>query len=110
LAGEVQEVVDALVDQLAERALVDQDDRSLRIDAAQLAAQPGYLVRETLIALWRRQAWPMQSMGRREWDLLAQLAADSLTAPHGTVRKRVFPGGILAETAAGQLRLTRPEP
>lgn len=107
LAREVQETVDGLVDQLAERALLEQSTQGLRIDAVALAGQPRYLVRETLIALWRRQGWPLQSMGHAEWDLLAQLAADALAAPYGPTRKRVFPGAVVAESAANQLRLSR---
>lgn len=107
LAGEVQAVVEGLVDELADRALVEQDQNELRIDAAVLAGQPAYLVRETLIALWRRQQWPMQAMGRQQWELLALLATAAMTAPYGSTRKHVFPGEIRAEAGAGQLRLTR---
>jgi tRNA(Ile)-lysidine synthase len=105
LAGEVQQVVDRLVDELAQRAVVEQTAQDLRLDAAALAAQPAYLVRETLIALWRRQAWPMQAMDRGQWELLADMAATALTVPHGTTCKHVFPGEIHATAAAGQLRL-----
>jgi tRNA(Ile)-lysidine synthase len=105
LAGEVQQVVDRLVDELAQRAVVEQTAQELRLDATALAAQPAYLVRETLIALWRRQAWPMQAMDRGQWELLADMAATALTAPHGTTRKHVFPSEIHATAAAGQLRL-----
>jgi hypothetical protein len=51
----------------------------------------------------------MQSMGRQEWDLLADMVVDAAGTRHGAVRKRVFPGNILAESAAGHLRLTQPE-
>ena len=40
-----------------------------------LADRPRYLVRELLMAVWRRQGWPMQAMGRRKWDELSELAA-----------------------------------
>lgn len=107
LAGEVQQVVDSLVDELAQRAVVRQTAHELRLDAALLAGQPPYLVRETLIALWRRQSWPMQAMDRQQWELLAHLAADALTMPYGSTRKHVFPGRIHVQAAAGQLQLTR---
>lgn len=102
LAGEVRELVDGLVDQLAPQAVLEQNPSSLRIDATVLAAQPAYLVRAALMALWRRQAWPLQAMDRQQWERLAEMVL-----PSPSPRKHVFPGEIHAEAHAGQLRLTR---
>ena len=41
-----------------------------RIELAGLADRPRYLVRELLMALWRRQGWPLQAMGRQKWEEL----------------------------------------
>jgi hypothetical protein len=57
------------------------------------------VARELLMAVWRRQAWPMQSMGFAQWDLLA----DILASP---AAKQTFPGNVLAELRDGRLRLT----
>jgi tRNA(Ile)-lysidine synthase len=104
LAGEVQNLVDGLVAQLVAQVVLEQNAQTLRLDATRLAAQPPYLVRETLIALWRRQAWPLQAMDRQQWERLAQMTID---AAHGVSRKHVFPGEIHATAAESQLRLTR---
>ena len=62
--------------------------------------RPRYLVRELFAALWRRQGWPLQSMGRRKWDELSELAVAA--APP---LRRVFPGGVTVEVAEGTMRL-----
>ena len=53
------------------------------------------------MAVWRRQGWPMQSMGRRKWDELSELAI--ATAP----RAAVFPGDVTVEVTEGRMRLAR---
>ncbi len=100
LAGEVQAVVDALVDEWFDRCVVIEDRMAARIELAGLAEQPRYLLCELLMAVWRRQGWPMQSMGWQKWDELGELAALA-NAP-----RRVFPGGVSVEVAAGRMRLT----
>jgi tRNA(Ile)-lysidine synthase len=106
LAGEVQAVVDARVDALAARSVHEAGPDAVRIELSELTAEPRYVVRELLIAAWRRQGWPLQSMGFAEWEQLAEMglgAAGSSSSP----RKRMFPGGVVAEVAAGKLRLDR---
>ncbi len=61
-----------------------------------------YLVRELLMAAWRRAGWPMQSMGMRKWEELCDLASSATAAT-----KRVFPGGVVVEVADGEMRLRR---
>jgi len=111
LAGEVQAVLDAIVEELTERSVVAERGGSVRIDAAALSDQPRYVVRELLMAVWRRQPWPMQAMGFAQWDLLAEmLAACREASPAGLPPQRTFPGNVLAEPAEGELRLVRIEP
>ncbi len=43
----------------------------------------------------------MQSMGMLKWDELCELATSANTA------KRAFPGGVVVDIAAGEMRLTR---
>lgn len=109
LAGEVQTVVDRLVEELAARSVVARTPGFAEIEAAPLADQPRYLLRELLIAVWREQGWPMQSMGFAEWDELAGMAAVSEEPPgagEGPGRfKRDFPGGVSAAVEAGRLVL-----
>jgi tRNA(Ile)-lysidine synthase len=67
-----------------------------------LSHPPRYLVRELLMAVWRRAGWPMQSMGMLKWDELSELATSTTAAS-----KRVFPGGVVVEIAEGKMRLAR---
>ena len=55
LAGEVQAVIDSRSDELADRCVCQERPHAIRIDAAALAAEPPYLVREVLMLVWRRQ-------------------------------------------------------
>ena len=110
LAGEVQAVVDGLVDDLAERCVLPESPGAVQIDAGVLAARPRYLIRELLMATWRRQDWPMQSMGFAQWELLAEMLSACGGSSPGPPSKQMFPGGILAEATEGRLRLRRIEP
>ncbi|MGA7700150.1 MAG: hypothetical protein WCB27_11105, partial [Thermoguttaceae bacterium] len=67
-----------------------------------LPHRPRYLVRELLMAVWRRAGWPMQSMGMLKWDELCELATS--VAPS---TRRVFPGGVVVEITGGEMRLLR---
>jgi len=101
LAAEAQQVIDRLVDDLLTRALGRATAEFVELDLESLASQSPYLVRELLIALWKRQSWPLQSMGYAEWEQLAGM----VRAAGET--KRVFPGGIVAERRGTNLRLSR---
>ncbi len=103
LAGEVQEIVASLVDDLAARCITVARPGEVTVDGAVLATVPRYLVRELLMATWRRQGWALQSMGFERWEELAELALGS--QPPAEVWKKVFPGPICAERAGCTLRL-----
>ena len=107
LAGEVQSVVDRIVQDLAARAVTQGPGNEVRVWIGGLEGQPRYIVRELLIAIWRRQDWPLQSMGFDEWDLLADMAAPDSGGSQRVPRKRMFPGGILAEASRDALGLER---
>ena len=100
LAGEAQDVVDGLVEELFARCVTIEGPHAARIALADLADRPRYMVRELLMALWRRQGWPLQAMGRRKWDELSTLALSA--APP---LQRVFPGGIMAAVDDGKMTL-----
>jgi tRNA(Ile)-lysidine synthase len=103
LAGEAQAVVDALVDQLWEMAVRSEGAGAIVFDLTKLAPQPPYLVRELLMAAWRRQGWPMQAMGHAQWQQLCQMAISA--AAGETIPPQVFPGNIAAHATGEQLRL-----
>jgi tRNA(Ile)-lysidine synthase len=108
LADEAQAVIDGLVAALFERSVTIESPEAARLVTSALVEQPRYLIRELLLAVWRRQVWPLQSMGFAQWDLLAEMvcagAKDLATRP----RKQTFPGGVLAEAGPDALRLVRP--
>ncbi len=110
LAGEAQSVVDGIVEKLAQRAVVDGPRGQVRVLLEPLQGQPRYVVRELLMAVWRRRDWPLQAMGFDEWDLLAEMAApvreSASRVPLCVPQKRMFPGGVLAEVTRDHLGLS----
>jgi len=110
LAGEVQEVIDGLVEDLAQRAVTSLGPEEVGINALGLAKQPAYLVRELLMALWRRQGWPMQAMGHDQWERLEQMAARAANVARRGGASHTFPGEVQAEAADGRLWLRRRGP
>jgi tRNA(Ile)-lysidine synthase len=103
LAGDAQRVIDAQAESLLERSLVSCDARRVVIDFRPLAASDPHLAREALIAAWRRQGWPLQSMGWVQWTQLSEMA---LAADAGAVAPQVFPGAIRAERKGDELVLS----
>ena len=78
LAGEAQAVADELVAERLDRCVTTDDSKATQIELAELAGRPRYLVREVLIAVWRRQGWPCRRWGNnsgRSW-------VGWLTPPH----------------------------
>jgi tRNA(Ile)-lysidine synthase len=104
LAGEAQEVIDELVEQLLRQCVRRQGAGGASIDAA-VANEPRYVVRELLMAVWRNQGWPMQAMGFEEWDLLAEMIGPAY-GKQAAPPPRIFPGGVRAELDDSGLRLT----
>jgi tRNA(Ile)-lysidine synthase len=103
MADDVQELVDELVRQMAERCVKEDLVDAVTIECRSLQCENGFLVRQLLISIWSDHAWPQQAMGYDKWDQLAELAtAEESTGP-GT--KIVLPGNILAERQGGVLLL-----
>lgn len=107
LAAEAQAVIDAATAALESRAVRYESAETVYVNADLMADQARYTVRELLIAVWRRQDWPLQAMGFAEWDLLAQMLCARPDDGAEIPRKRVFPGNVVAEFQNGVLRLHR---
>jgi tRNA(Ile)-lysidine synthase len=96
-AGEAQQVIASLVDDLAkqclgpDRAAASRPAETMRIDCRPLADVPPLVVRELLKTAWTRAGWPLQSMGFGEWQQLAELAQGTPASPLN------LPGGIQAQ-------------
>lgn len=102
LAGEAQAVIDELVDQAFDNCVTIEGTNEFRISLESQASLPRYLVRELLMAVWRRAGWPLQAMGMVKWDELCEMALSPTVAC-----KAVFPGGVVVEVAAGEMRLAK---
>jgi len=122
LAGEVQAVVDSLVEDLYEQCVVVESAAAVRIDLTAAVGQPRYLLRELLMAVWRKQRWPMQSMGFAQWDALQEMLAAGWHGhfARGAIQhwrdasatqpvRQMFPGTVLAESGPDGLCLSRAE-
>ncbi len=112
LAGELQMVIDPHVEQLLQESVtvvIDAmtDIKIVQIDTKRLAAEPPYLVRELLIAVWRKNRWPMQAMGFDEWSHLAEMIQFSASTNSTTIRRQTFPANVSATAKAGSLLLNR---
>ena len=101
LAAEAQEVITAAAEQLADRAATCRQADTVTIDCRQLTDVPRHLLREMLLTLWQRQAWPLGAMGFAGWQALAEMARSD-----GADAKRTFPGAITAERRGDLLTLT----
>lgn len=100
-ADELREVIAGLIEPVVDGLVRRADAAGCELDCGALADAPRHLVREALIAVWRRQGLPEQGMGYVEWDALAELATDA------AVSKRMFPGGVTAQRIGDALRLRR---
>lgn len=107
LAGQLQTVVDTLVDDLAEQCVHEDRPGVVWIEVACLARQPGYVVRELLIAAWRRQGWPLQAMGFVQWSQLADMIYHLASQAAPFSQRQTFPGAVTATIQDGQLWLDR---
>jgi tRNA(Ile)-lysidine synthase len=103
LAGEAQGALAALAEQLREQSATPLTGGGWVVDAARLAGQPRYVVREMLVGLWRTSGWPLQDMGKDEWERLAAMIGDR------SARTQMLPGNVVAQSdqSSGMLRLTK---
>jgi tRNA(Ile)-lysidine synthase len=111
LAAEVQEIIVEIANKLCEETVNFKNKNIVEIDAAALAGQPEYLLRELFVLVWRRQSWPMQAMGYGQWQDLAQMImlSKAATLYSTTTSKKIFPGNIQADARDCRLFLTRME-
>ena len=97
LAGEAQAVVNGLVDDWFDRCVTIDGPNAARIELSRAdipvcragtapsgrqECLPSYLLRELLMAVWRRMGWPLGSMGAVKWEELAKMAAPRRRRPN----------------------------
>ena len=133
LAADAQGAISQAAEQLLERALTPRHARlsgivaseiaelsterpphggpaTVYIDCHCLTGANRHLVREMFLLLWRREGWPLQSMGLAEWDALAEISGSPVTASVRPVDRWLFPGNIEVRRSDGQLQLVRCSP
>lgn len=98
-ASELTEFIDGQVDVVLNGVTVVAAPDALRIGCESFDGLSLVLVRETLRRIWREQQWPMQRMGFREWQRLAQIAVNG--------GAESLPGQIDARRRGTLLVLTR---
>lgn len=100
LAAEAQAIVDERISGLLRH--VRFETRRVSIAISPLAEEPRYVIRELLLAAWRRQGWPEQAMGFDEWDAVAGflLSPESRSGPLD-----MLPGGIMVSRHGGSVVL-----
>ena len=102
LAAESQQVTDRLIEPLLEIVgIFDSSDR-VRVNCEGWKTSDAAIVRATLVAIWRRQGWPLGDMGFREWERLSDLAVEEDGSPIE------MPGAVRAHKEGASLVLTRP--
>lgn len=106
LAAEAQHVIHELAQRLKLHVVVNEAENEVVLDCDVIRVEPRYVVREMIVEIWRDIGWPRQSMGFREWDLLADFA--QLPTEQLDTLTRMFPGEVTAQRKSGQLTLTRP--
>jgi tRNA(Ile)-lysidine synthase len=105
LAGEAQALIDDLVCAIVERCLRQIATDEVSLDLRILASYPQHLVREALMDVWRRQGWQQAAMGFAEWDRLAAMVSVGINGLADGLRKRMFPGAVVADVRDDELRL-----
>lgn len=97
-AYELQTILQDLAGRLLNACLEDETDDLVRLNVEPLSAEPRHLTREVFVELWKRKAWPRQSVGFDDWDRLARLVHEGGSA--------TLPGNIHA-TRRGKLLVIR---
>jgi len=108
LAGEVEEVVRRLVEGLQSRCVRRKGPGQVQIDAAALACEPRYVVRELFRGVWQSEGWPLQAMGFAQWERLADMLLAAAGSASAEPLRQTLPGGVTAELRGSELRLARP--
>jgi len=103
LAGEAQEMVDGVIANTLTACRSLEKNGEIVLKLGEIVTQPDFLIRELMIAIWRERGWPLQAMGLREWQSLAELLQE---ADPGVL---TLPGSVVAKKEGGKLSLHRPQ-
>jgi tRNA(Ile)-lysidine synthase len=101
VARDAQRIIEPLAESLLDDCLVQRSDDTAELDCRPLASAAEHLCREAFVCLWRRQAWPQQSMTFEHWQQLADMARAA--EPRPPIH---LPGAIRACREDGKLSVT----
>jgi tRNA(Ile)-lysidine synthase len=87
-----------LAKQVLYEALIECTPRLCRLLSGPFKNQPSHRIRECFVVLWKRQDWPRQHMGFRDWNRLVEL----LLQVEGAI---TLPGQIQARCIGGELTI-----
>jgi len=76
-SGEIQASLEWLIEQVLSRALLAQTRDRMELCSESLRDVPRHLQREVFVTIWKRNNWPRQEMGFKEWDRLADLVVSA---------------------------------
>jgi len=93
LAREARDVIATVVEDLYDVAVQKRGQAAVEIRCDLLADRPPHVVRELLILVWKKQGWPLQSMGHDQWERLSEM----LRSPQASPERQSLPGGVIAE-------------
>lgn len=99
MAAETSQYVNQEVNRHLGACVCQQSDDALQFVRERLLALPPFLQREVLVAAWREQKWPEQSMGFDQWERLVQAIQSEATI--------CLPGKIRLTTKGDAIRLIR---
>lgn len=102
LAGECQEFIQDQAEQLLTESLVSRGDLQVVLQFPACPSPSPFLMRETLIQIWREMAWPLRDMTHEHWRKLAELVATGMPG-----EKLMLPGKVEAQKKGEQLSLAR---
>lgn len=99
--GEIIDCLDALANQILDRALLEQTHNVCRLNIELLRQWPEPLIRHSMTVLWSRCAWPRQMMTSGHWKQLAGIIV------HGHKPAMDLPGRLRLSCSGNIVRIDR---
>lgn len=101
-AAELLDCVDALADDLLERAVLDRQPDAIRLQRSVLMAAPEPLLRHALTVVWQRQNWPRRDLSTDHW---LRMAAAIHAVDPASPQSASLPGGLQFEVRGDLVRV-----
>ncbi|MEY3175307.1 MAG: tRNA(Ile)-lysidine synthase [Planctomycetota bacterium] len=96
-SGELLEIADSLADELLQKALLQEDEVSVRLNISELMTAPDAILRHAMVRLWDRKNWPRQQLRAAHWHRAAALVRSPGSCD--------FPGAVRLQSSGGVMRV-----